>query len=157
VRTMCICRSKCRLTTNGRGANCHAIVAGIESGSDDGLRVPQVSAPLAAQMQVNQYVKVSQAAGLVDEAEEVLRRTLVVPVDEEGVGNGTFRPLGTVWTGRIAQATVKYGENAPMSAVCCNACRTCVTTNAVSVALVAVAAAVHAVVRFARRAIASPA
>ncbi len=29
----------------------------------------------------------------------------------------------------MAQATTKYGENAPMAAVCCNACRTCVTAN----------------------------
>jgi hypothetical protein len=35
----------------------------------------------------------------------------------------------TIWTGRVAQATAKYGENAPMATVCCNACRTCATTN----------------------------
>ena len=29
----------------------------------------------------------------------------------------------------MAQAAGKYGEHAPMAAVCCNACRTCVTTN----------------------------
>jgi hypothetical protein len=29
----------------------------------------------------------------------------------------------------MAQAAGKYGEHAPMVTVCCNACRTCVTTN----------------------------
>jgi hypothetical protein len=61
----------------------------------------------------------------------------------------------TIWTGRVAQATAKYGDNAPMAAVCCNACRTCVTTNVVSLTLAAVAGAGYAVVRFARRVIAS--
>ena len=56
-----------------------------------------------------------------------------------------------IWTGRVAQATAKYGENAPMAAVCCNACRTCVTTNVVSVALAAVAGVGYAVTSFARR------
>ena len=36
-----------------------------------------------------------------------------------------------IWTGRVAQAAVRYGEHAPMATVCCNACRTCATTNAV--------------------------
>jgi hypothetical protein len=27
------------------------------------------------------------------------------------------------------QAAVKYGDQAPMAAVCCNVCRTCVQTN----------------------------
>jgi hypothetical protein len=34
-----------------------------------------------------------------------------------------------IWTGRAAQVVGKYGEQAPMATVCCNACRTCVTTN----------------------------
>jgi len=29
----------------------------------------------------------------------------------------------------MAQAAGKYSEHAPMATVCCNACRTCVTTN----------------------------
>ena len=33
-----------------------------------------------------------------------------------------------IWTSRMVQATSKYGEHAPMAAVCCNACRTCTTT-----------------------------
>jgi hypothetical protein len=62
----------------------------------------------------------------------------------------------TIWTGRVAQATAKYGDNAPMAAVCCNACRTCVTTNVVSLALAGTAGAGYAVVRLARRIIANP-
>jgi hypothetical protein len=37
-----------------------------------------------------------------------------------------------IWTGRIGQVAGKYGEHAPMATVCCNACRTCVTTNALA-------------------------
>jgi len=53
----------------------------------------------------------------------------------------------TIWTGRVAQATAKYGANAPMAAVCCNACRTCVQTNVIGLALGAVAAVGAAVTR----------
>lgn len=35
-----------------------------------------------------------------------------------------------IWTGKVAQAAARYGEHAPMATVCCNACRTCATTNA---------------------------
>jgi hypothetical protein len=52
---------------------------------------------------------------------------------------------------RVSQATAKYGEHAPMAAVCCNACRTCVQTNILGVALGAVAAGGGAIRRrFAR-------
>jgi hypothetical protein len=57
----------------------------------------------------------------------------------------------TIWTGRVAQAAGKYGENAPMAAVCCNACRTCVTTNVLGVALAGIAGAGYAVAGFVRR------
>lgn len=53
-------------------------------------------------------------------------------------------------TGRLAQAAGKYGEHAPMAAVCCNACRTCVQTNVMGLALaglVAVAAGTRRVFR----------
>jgi hypothetical protein len=46
-----------------------------------------------------------------------------------------------IWTGRVAQATARYGEHAPTAAVCCNACRTCVQTNLVALALGAVGVA----------------
>ena len=46
--------------------------------------------------------------------------------------------MKAVWTGRMAQTAAKYGDNAPMAAVCCNACRTCVQTNALSLAVATV-------------------
>jgi len=61
-----------------------------------------------------------------------------------------------IWTGRMAQAAGKYGEHAPMAAVCCNACRTCVTTNVVSVAFGALAFVGLGVARLARRSVARP-
>jgi hypothetical protein len=39
-----------------------------------------------------------------------------------------------IWTARVAEIAGKYGENAPTAAVCCNACRTCVTTNLIGLA-----------------------
>jgi len=51
-----------------------------------------------------------------------------------------------VWTGRVGQIAVKYGENTPAATVCCNACRACVTTNIVA-ALAAAFAAVGGWVR----------
>ena len=39
----------------------------------------------------------------------------------------------------MIQATSKYGEHAPMAAVCCNACRTCATTNIAGLGLATVA------------------
>ena len=56
-----------------------------------------------------------------------------------------------IWTGRMAQAAGKYAENAPMATVCCNACRTCVTTNILGVAMAGIAGAGYGVVRLARR------
>jgi hypothetical protein len=59
--------------------------------------------------------------------------------------------MKVVWQGRMAQAAGKYGEHAPMATVCCNACRTCVQTNLIGLALGAVTAAGVAAGRFARR------
>ena len=42
---------------------------------------------------------------------------------------------------RASQVTAKYGEHAPMAAVCCNACRTCVQTNIVGIVVGAAASA----------------
>ena len=56
-----------------------------------------------------------------------------------------------IWTGRVAQVAAKYGENAPTAAVCCNACRTCVTTNLVGIATAALAAAGVGAARLSRR------
>jgi hypothetical protein len=53
--------------------------------------------------------------------------------------------------------TAKVGDQAPMAAVCCNACRTCATTNLLALATGAGLGAVYATVygtrRFARRVI----
>jgi hypothetical protein len=56
-----------------------------------------------------------------------------------------------IWTGRAAQIAGKYGENAPTAAVCCNACRTCVTTNLLALATTGLAAAGFGIARVARR------
>ena len=50
----------------------------------------------------------------------------------------------------MAQAVGKYGENAPTGAVCCNACRTCLTTNLLGLATAGVVAAGVGIRRFAR-------
>jgi hypothetical protein len=47
--------------------------------------------------------------------------------------------MKAVWQGRVTQAAGKYGEHAPMAAVCCNACRACTTTNLASLGLALVA------------------
>lgn len=59
--------------------------------------------------------------------------------------------MKAVWQGRMMQATSKYGDNAPMAAVCCNACRTCVTTNGLSLAFAAVVGAGAGVLRLRRK------
>jgi hypothetical protein len=53
--------------------------------------------------------------------------------------------------GRIGQIAGKYADSAPLSTACCNACRVCVTTNAVGVAFAAVAAAGVALAGVAKR------
>jgi len=40
-------------------------------------------------------------------------------------------------TGRLAQAAGKYAEHAPAATACCNACRTCVQTNLLTLAAAA--------------------
>jgi hypothetical protein len=56
-----------------------------------------------------------------------------------------------IWTGRMVQAASKYGEVAPTAAVCCNACRTCVQTNLLGIALAGVTAAGVGIARLSRR------
>jgi hypothetical protein len=56
----------------------------------------------------------------------------------------------------MAQAAGKYGEHAPMVTTCCNACRTCVTTNVLTLVMGAVAGLGVVVTRFARRISAKP-
>jgi hypothetical protein len=54
-------------------------------------------------------------------------------------------------TVRLAQTASKVGEHAPLATACCNACRTCVTTNILTVVTAALAGAGVTVARFARR------
>ena len=49
------------------------------------------------------------------------------------------------------QVAAKYGDQAPMAAVCCNACRTCTTTNLLSLAMGAGLGALYAIGRFSKR------
>jgi hypothetical protein len=56
-----------------------------------------------------------------------------------------------IWTGRVAQAAARYGENAPTAAVCCNACRTCATANLLTLGTAALAADGVGLRGFARR------
>jgi hypothetical protein len=48
----------------------------------------------------------------------------------------------------VSQTAAKYGEHAPAAAICCNACRTCVTTNLVGLATGGIVAAWVGVRRF---------
>ena len=48
--------------------------------------------------------------------------------------------METVWKGRLTQAVTRYGDVTPQAGVCCNACRTCVQTNLLGLALAGVAA-----------------
>jgi hypothetical protein len=52
---------------------------------------------------------------------------------------------------RLAQTASKVGEHAPLATACCNACRTCVTTNILTLATAGIAGAGVAVTRFVRR------
>jgi len=56
-----------------------------------------------------------------------------------------------IWTGRAVQLAAKYGEQAPTAAVCCNACRACVTTNLLGLATAGIAAVGLRVARLTRR------
>jgi hypothetical protein len=56
-----------------------------------------------------------------------------------------------IWTGRRAQAAGRYGEQAPMATVCCNVCRSCITTNLIGFATAGLAALSLGLARFARR------
>ena len=54
-------------------------------------------------------------------------------------------------TMRVSQVAARYGEQAPMATACCNACRTCVQTNIVGIALGVLAAGGAAAKRAMRR------
>ena len=53
----------------------------------------------------------------------------------------------------MIDVAAKYGDQAPMAAVCCNACRTCATTNLLTLAMAAGAGALYAAGRLAKRAV----
>ena len=52
---------------------------------------------------------------------------------------------------RVSQAAAKYGEHAPLATACCNACRTCVTTNIIGIVTAGAAGAGLGVARLGRR------
>jgi hypothetical protein len=56
-----------------------------------------------------------------------------------------------IWQGRMLEVATRYGDSAPMVTTCCNACRTCATTNAATLALGALATAGAGVARLAKR------
>jgi hypothetical protein len=56
-----------------------------------------------------------------------------------------------IWQGRAMQVAARYGDQAPMAAVCCNACRTCTTTNLLTLAAGFGLGALYAVGRFGKR------
>jgi hypothetical protein len=57
----------------------------------------------------------------------------------------------TVWQGRAMQVAARYGEQAPMATTCCNACRTCTTTNLLALATGMGLGALYAFGRFGKR------
>ena len=56
-----------------------------------------------------------------------------------------------IWTGKAVDLAARYGEQAPTAAVCCNACRTCLTTNLLGLATAVAGAVGYRVVRLVRR------
>jgi hypothetical protein len=51
----------------------------------------------------------------------------------------------------VNEAAIKYGDHAPMAAACCNACRTCVQTNVLGLALAGIVGAATTAARLFRR------
>jgi hypothetical protein len=60
------------------------------------------------------------------------------------------------WQGRMLELSQRYGEQAPMATVCCNACRTCVTTNVLALVSGAALGALYATGRLAKRLVGRP-
>jgi hypothetical protein len=59
--------------------------------------------------------------------------------------------MKAVWQGRMVQTAARYGEHAPMAAVCCNACRTCTTSSVIALAFGGMAAVAAGTVAAFRR------
>ncbi len=68
--------------------------------------------------------------------------------DRAFVDNGVMKEI---WQGRVGQAAGKYADNAPLATACCNACRTCMTTNAVGFLVVAAGSVGVALAKVTRR------
>jgi hypothetical protein len=51
----------------------------------------------------------------------------------------------------MSQTVASYSEHAPMATACCNACRTCVQMNALSLGPAAIVAVGAGLARFGRR------
>jgi hypothetical protein len=49
--------------------------------------------------------------------------------------------MKVIASGRLAETAARYGEHAPAATACCNACRTCVTSNLLTLGAAGVAAA----------------
>jgi hypothetical protein len=64
---------------------------------------------------------------------------------------GYSRIVRQALTIRVAQAAEKYGNTAPVGTVCCNACRTCVTTNLLTLATGVAMTAFYGVARVGKR------
>ena len=56
-----------------------------------------------------------------------------------------------IWTGKAVDLAARYGEQAPTAAVCCNACRACLTTNLLGLAAAVAGALGYRAARLARR------
>jgi hypothetical protein len=56
-----------------------------------------------------------------------------------------------LWAVPLGRAAGKYGEHVPMATACCNACRTCATTNLLAVAIAALGGAGLAISRLVKR------
>ena len=65
--------------------------------------------------------------------------------------SGSLEGVKTIATGKLNQVAARLGDQAPMAATCCNACRACVQTNLIAGALAAAIAAGAGIARFGRR------
>jgi hypothetical protein len=63
----------------------------------------------------------------------------------------TLTDMKAVWQGRMAAINTKAAELYPMAPACCNVCRTCTTTNIVSLSIAGAVGLGALIVRFAKR------
>jgi hypothetical protein len=79
------------------------------------------------------------------------RPSLILLVRKKRRGRTYPEGMKRIATLRVTQAVARYGEHAPAATACCNACRTCVTTNLVGIATAVFAGTGLAAVRTGRR------